>query len=471
MSRQLLENGNLTPTNPYAKVGLTYLMRYSSDMIFHNKCARCGVTSSVILPKLTYEMHEGRILEWLAVEGAPVSPGQVLFIVETDKAAIEVPAEESGVLLKILVPAGETIPVSSTVAYIGAPGETPVGAAAGPLTGGDTGTAGAAQVVAGAAATPAGGASGASDGSIPASPIARRMARELGIDLGEVLTFSGQKRVREADVQAYLDAHKAAEPPAGEPAPPAEPAKPASPVAPVPQTPEPAFELVRPTPLQKAMAARMSLAAAIPQMAAACDVDLTGLEQLKNRLQPGWELAQGHRLTYTHLMAALIARAATACRGANASWTEEGILYYRDVHLGVAMASERGLVVPVVRDAGSRSLREIAGEITRLQLAAEHNRLPLGDLENGTITMTNVGMLGIALSIPLLNPPQSAIVGVGAKREQVVLDSGEIKVKPVAAITVVADHRVMDGVAVAAFLNQIKQLVEHPLVALGLESA
>ena len=296
------------------------------------------------------------------------------------------------------------------------------------------------------------------------------MARELGIDLGAVLAFSGGKRVREADVQAYVDAQKAVEPPAREPAPPAVSARPASPVAPVPPTPEPTFELVRPTPLQKAMAARMSLAAAIPQMAAACDVDLTHLEQLKNRLQPGWELAQGYRLTYTHLMAALIARAAAACRGANASWTEEGIRFYRDVHLGVAMASERGLVVPVVRDAGRGPLREIAGEIMRLQRAAEHNRLPLGDLENGTITMTNVGMLGITLSIPLLNPPQSAIVGVGAKREQVVLVGGEIAVKPVAAITVVADHRVMDGAAVAAFLNQIKQLVEHPHAALGLES-
>jgi pyruvate dehydrogenase E2 component (dihydrolipoamide acetyltransferase) len=169
-------------------------------------------------------------------------------------------------------------------------------------------------------------------------------------------------------------------------------------------------------------------------------------------------------------MAALIARAAAACRGANASWTEEGIRFYRDVHLGVAMASERGLVVPVVRDAGRRPLREIAGEIIRLQRAAEHNRLPPGDLENGTITMTNVGMLGITLSIPLLNPPQSAIVGVGARREQVVLDGGEIAVKPVAAITVVADHRVMDGAAVAAFLSQIKQSVEHPRAALGLES-
>ena len=200
-------------------------------------------------------------------------------------------------------------------------------------------------------------------------------------------------------------------------------------------------------------------------------MDLAALEQLKNQLRPGWELAQGYRLTYTHLMAALIARAAGACPGANASWTEEGIRFYRDVNLGVAMASERGLVVPVVRDAGRRPLREVAGEIIRLQHAAEQNRLPPSDLEGGTITMTNVGMLGIALSIPLLNPPQSAIVAVGARREQVVLEGGEIRVRPVVAVTVAADHRVMDGAAVATFLRQIKQLLEHPHAAFGPEAA
>jgi pyruvate/2-oxoglutarate dehydrogenase complex dihydrolipoamide acyltransferase (E2) component len=132
------------------------------------------------------------------------------------------------------------------------------------------------------------------------------------------------------------------------------------------------------------------------------------------------------------------------------------------------MASERGLVVPVVRDAGRRPLREVAGEITRLQHAAEHNRLPPADLEGGTITMTNVGMLGIALSIPLLNPPQSAIIGVGARREQLVLEGGEVKVKPVMTVTVVADHRVLDGAAVAAFLDRIRQNIEQPGAALGL---
>jgi len=415
------------------------------------------VASSVILPKLTYEMQEGRILDWLATEGEPVSPGQVLFTVETDKATAEVLAEERGVLLKILIQAGETVPVSTVVAYIGAADETPPGTPTG-----------AAQVTPAAPAltpAPQERISEGSDDLIPASPIARRLARELGVNLRDIQAFSGQKRVRETDVRAYADAQKASP----LPAPAAPPVKPASPAVSASPTPESPFELVRPTPLQRAMAVRMAQAAAIPQMAATCDVDISVLEQLKNRLQPGWELTQGYRLTYTHLMAVLIARAAGVCPAANASWTDEGIRFYRDVNIGVAMASERGLVVPVVQNAGRRPLQEVAGEIVRLQHAAEQNRLPLGDLEGGTLTMTNVGMLGITLSIPLLNPPQSAIVGIGARRELVVPEGGEIKVKPVVAVTVVADHRVMDGATVATFLGQIKQLLENPRAALGLE--
>jgi pyruvate dehydrogenase E2 component (dihydrolipoamide acetyltransferase) len=418
-------------------------------------------------------MQEGRIVDWLAAEGELVRPGQILFTVETDKAAVEVPTEEPGVLLKILVRAGETVPVSTVVAWVGAPGEALPGSGAGPLVPGDARPADSTQAAPGVAG-PASPAPGASIEEVLASPIARRMARELGLDLRDVQAYSGQKRVREADVQAYADAQKTLSQPVASAAginprdvAGVEPARLAPPASPAPAAP---FEVVRPTPLQKAMAARMSQAAAIPQMAAACDVDLGALEQLKTQLGPGWEVAQGFRLTYTHLMAALIARAAGACPGANASWTEEGIRFYRDVNLGIAMASERGLVVPVVRDAGRRPLREIAAEIIRLQHAAKQNRLPASELEGGTITMTNVGMLGIELSIPLLNPPQSAIVAVGARREQVVLEGGEIRTKPVLTITVVADHRVMDGVAVAAFLGQIKQLLEHPHAALGLET-
>jgi pyruvate dehydrogenase E2 component (dihydrolipoamide acetyltransferase) len=404
------------------------------------------MASQIILPKLTYEMSEGRILEWLCKEGQPVSAGQSLFLVETDKATTEVPADESGVLIRILVPAGATVPVGSGVGWIGNPNDT-IPSAVHPPT--------AIEPAAKDVAPPTGSTNSASVAppqGISATPIAQRMARDLGLDLQDIWVFCGQKRIRESDVQAYIQSRAQTKPPA-----------PKSPV----QTPDVVFELVHPSPLQRAMAARMTLAAAVPQMAAGCEVDLTQFEQLKNELQERWENQYGYRLSYTHLMAALIARALVDHPTLNASWTDEGIRLYRVVNLGVAMASERGLVVPVVRDAHRRPLEEIASEIIRLQRAAESNRLSSHDLEGGTFTMTNVGMLGITLSIPLLNPPQSAILGIGAKRTHLTLDDGRLKAIPLISVTVVADHRVVDGAASAAFLMRVKELMEKPTLALG----
>ncbi len=423
----------------------------------------------VILPKLTYEMLDGRISEWLCKEGQLVTVGEPLFVVETDKAAVEVTADEAGMLLQILVPAGQSVPVSTPVAWIGAPGE----ATSGPDRPPETAMAGAANpdpvpeqvaLTAGATAITAGPDEAE---EVLATPIARRLARELGVDLRAVRTWSGQRRVREADVQGYSEAHKA---PAVAPARPA--VAPVAPAAPSlgdsawPPIPAP-FDLLTPSPLQRTMAAHLARAASIPHMAAACEVNLQRLEQFRADLRPAWEQKYGFKLTYTHIMAALVARALLSCPMLNASWTDEGIRLYRSVHLGVAMASPRGLLVPVVRDAAQRSLSEIAAEIVRLQQAAEQGRIAPQDLEGGTFTMTNVGMLGVTLSVPLLNPPQSGIMGIGARREQLVLENGQVRAAPVLTITVVADHRVADGAAVAACLQRCKELFESPWPALG----
>ena len=411
----------------------------------------------VIMPKLTYEMLEGRVLEWLAAEGDEVAAGQTLFVVETDKASVEVPADEPGVLLKIITPVGETVPVSTVVAWIGRRGEAvpdtvpPMGLpAAAPLADTPARPAGTPTLATGPARI-------GSEADVPASPIARRLARELGVDLSDVQAASGQPRVREADVQAFAEAQRVAQA-VGPAAPPA---------AVLASRPEPAYELVHPTPLQRAMAQHMTQAAAIPQMAAAVDLDTSELERVRGELAPTWQTRFGYRPSYTHLFAVLVARVLVSQRALNASWTEAGIRFFSDVNLGVAMATERGLVVPVVRDAARGSLEGVAAEIVRLQRAAEANRLPPQDLEGGTFTMTNVGMLGISLSVPLLNPPQSGILAIGARREQVVLVDGQVVARPVLTVTLVADHRVADGAAVAGFLKSLKQLAEQPRATLG----
>ncbi len=398
------------------------------------------MATQVILPKLTYEMEEGRIVEWLCEEGNAVDAGQALFVVETDKASIEVQAEKAGILLRVLVPTDATVPVGAAVAWIGAPGDAiPEAEALHPPKEQQ-----AVSYPQDIAVTPK------DSETVAASPVAKRLARELGVALEDVQKHVGQKRIREADIRAYADARSSAMGTDGREA-----------------AGDAEFELIKPSPLQRAMASHLSQAAAIPQAAASCEVNLTSLEFLRNELSADWEASHGFRLSFTHMLAPLVARALESCPTLNATWTDEGIRLYRTINLGVAMASDRGLVVPVVRGANQLSLAEIASEIIRLQRATMGNRLHPQDLEGGTFTITNVGMLGITLSIPLLNPPQSGILAIGAKRAQLVLTNGQPVTIPVTLITVTFDHRVVDGVAAAAFLQRLKELMENPRSILG----
>jgi pyruvate dehydrogenase E2 component (dihydrolipoamide acetyltransferase) len=402
------------------------------------------------MPKLTNEMQEGRILEWLCSEGEAVAVGHPLFVVETDKAATEVPSEYAGMLSKILVETGSTAPIGATVAWIGAPGEAiPDVAKPAPMTESDPRTTA-------KPARPSADAVAEVSGSqrVLASPIARRLARELGVDLKAVREHTGRRRIREADVQAFYDGPLVTT------------GSPTKVRVPAVRT-EAEFTLVEPTPLERTMAARMTESAAVPQMAASRDVDLTALEQFRSELLSHWEARCGFRLTYTHIFAALVSRALEDHPRLNASWTQDGIRLYHDVNLGVAMATDRGLVVPVVQRANHLSLEEISVDIVRLQQGAEGNRLPQRDLSGGTFTLTNVGMMGITLSIPLLNPPQSGILAVAAKRAQAVVEAGELKSIPVTTLTVVADHRVVDGAGAAAFLRRLSELVQNPGPALS----
>jgi pyruvate dehydrogenase E2 component (dihydrolipoamide acetyltransferase) len=214
------------------------------------------------------------------------------------------------------------------------------------------------------------------------------------------------------------------------------------------------------------MAARMTQAALVPQSAAGCEVDLSAVDALRESVQAGWENKFGFRLSYTHLIAALMARAIKTCPLLNASWTEEGFRIYASVNLGVAMATGRGLVVPVVQRAHERSLEDVAQEIVRLQHAAQTNRLAPQDLQGGTVTLTNVGTLGIELAVPVLNPPQSAIVGIGARRTKLILDNGQVRPIAVMSITLVSDHRLVDGAVQGAFLQTFREYLGNPTLVL-----
>ncbi|HLC02257.1 MAG TPA: dihydrolipoamide acetyltransferase family protein [Anaerolineales bacterium] len=429
------------------------------------------MASRVILPKLTYEMQAASIIEWLCVEGQEVSVGQPLLVIETDKAATEIVSDDAGTLLKIVVPPKVEIRVGTTLAWLGEPGE--VVQEAGPQS----------QSLLNPLPISASGSSildqqGTSPTSpapesgvradIVATPVAKRMAREFNLDLRDIAKKMGIGRVREADVQAYVQARESAvelsrhvsgaldqKAKTRDLIEKRDPRKPVE------------FDLVQPTAVQKVMEVRMVLTTGIPQMAAVCDIDLTHLGQLRDELQKGWEREYGFRLSYTHLFAALAAKAIKITPILNASWTEEGIRLYRKVGLAIAMATERGLVVPVVRNADERSLPDLAREIIRLQTSAKNNRLALDDLEGGTFTLTNVGVFGIEVSVPLLNPPQSAIMSIGARRMKLVLEDGIVKSIPVASITVVSDHRIVDGAAQGSFIRALSEYAENPQRALS----
>ena len=413
------------------------------------------MATQVIMPKLTYEMLEGLILEWLCEEGSSFSVGQSLYLVETDKATIEVPADEAGTLLKILVPAGETVSVGAPVAWVGAAGEkipeTETGVVQKSKPEDVTVTELPVDIAAGInQATDQERSTQEKQKRLRATPVARRLAQELGIELEDVGEYSGYKMIRESDVRDFdknQNVHKE--------------------IKVETQRDTEHYDLSFPTPLEKTMASHMLKSASIPQMASTREVNLSRLDKFREERQSAWEHSLGYRLTYTHLFATLAVRALTSHPKLNASWTEQGIYLYHGINLGVAMSSKRGLVVPVVQNAHKLSLEQMANQIVQLQLAVESNRLSPRDLSGGTFTMTNVGMLGVELSIPLLNPPQSAILGIGAKRVSLQLDGENVISKPVASVTVTVDHRFVDGAAAAEFLASLKKLIESPGDHLG----
>jgi pyruvate dehydrogenase E2 component (dihydrolipoamide acetyltransferase) len=402
------------------------------------------------MPKLTDQMQEGHISEWLCSEGQTLYVGQPLFTVETDKAITEVPTDQAGILLKILVEAGLTVPIGAPVAWIGARDETisptdqvkPVGVPASKkeeitieLSGNTT-------------------QANQDQAQVLASPVAKRLARELGIELKAIQEYIGHRHIGEADVRAYAENKQKAIP--------------GSLIDKKPLThSDDEFIFVEMNSLQRSMAARMIQSAAIPQFATAIDVDLTSLETLRGELLPGWEATYGFHLTLTHILAALVARALEKTPFLNSTWTREGIRLYRNVNLGVAMAVDRGLIVPVIHGANQLQLKEIASDLVRLRSLAESNRLLPYDLEGGTFTLTNVGMMNITLSIPMLNPPQAGILAVAARQPHLMLKNGRIKSIPIATVTLVADHRIVDGAMGATFLSRFNELVEKPWSALG----
>src|SRR3954471_1607911 len=402
---------------------------------------RRSVATEVILPRLGQGMESATIVGGLRSEGEPVEKGEPLFELDTDKVTQEVEAEAAGVLLKIAVAEGE-VPVGQTVAFIGTEGEdVPEVAAAEAPKEPDPQREPEAEPEQRTIEQPA----ATTNGRVKASPLARRLARERGIDLAAIHGTGPEGRI-------VAEGGERAE--AGGPAGP----------APVPAPPTSGdVERVPLSNVRKTIARRLTEAWQIPVFQLQASADMTRVNALVARLR---ERDPNVRVTVTDVLTKVCAQALLRHREVNAEFTENAILLHPTANVGLAVAAPQGLVVPVIRSAERLSVTEIAGVRADLVGRAREAKLRAEDLEGGTFTISNLGMYAVERFTAVLNPPQAAIVAVGATEERVVPLGGETAVRPMVTLTGTFDHRAVDGAPAAAFLQTLKESLEDPGLAL-----
>jgi pyruvate dehydrogenase E2 component (dihydrolipoamide acetyltransferase) len=420
------------------------------------------VATEIKLPRLGQGMESGTIVKWLKSEGDSVQKGEPLYELDTDKVTQEVEADASGVLLRISVQEGE-VEVGKTIAVIGEAGEEvaePTGEAKVTEDAQEEGSPGAARederergreasaAVAEVTQLPA--ASTTDGGRIKASPLARRIARERGIDLAAVTGTGPEGRVVAEDVERA----------AASPEPLVAPA--AAPVAPVPSG---EVEVEQLTSMRKTIARRLTEAWQAPVFQLGVTVDMERAQALRARLVE-LHAGDGVKPTVGDLLTKVCAAALMRHRDLNALYRGDSIELHPSANVGIAVAIPKGLVVPVIRSCERLTIAEIAAARAELVGRAREGRLTQDDLAGGTFTISNLGMFGIERFIAVLNPPQAAILAVGSIEDRVVAVDGQPAVRPRMELTLTADHRAVDGATGAEFLATVKQFLEEPGLAL-----
>jgi pyruvate dehydrogenase E2 component (dihydrolipoamide acetyltransferase) len=402
------------------------------------------MANEVKLPRLGQGMEAGTITKWLKSPGDKVEKGEPLFEIDTDKVTQEVESDYAGVLLKITLESGEA-PVGQTIAYIGKEGEE-VAEAAAPAPA-------VAEPKAASTPTPepdsakpnqireSAPASESNGGRIKASPLARRIARERGIDLSSLRGTGPDGRIVAEDVER------------------GEAAKPAVPAA----VPTGEIESIPLTNIRKTIARRLTAAWQAPVFQLTVSADMTRANELVARNR---ELNPDVRVTVTDLLAKVCAQALMRHGDVNVQYTEDALLKFPTANVGIAVAAPQGLVVPVIRSVERLSLAEVGAARVDIVGRARENKLTTQDLEDGTFTISNLGMYGIEQFVAVINPPQAAILAVGATLDTPVARDGAVEVRPMMTMTLTVDHRAVDGAAGAGFLRTLKQFVEDPALAL-----
>jgi pyruvate dehydrogenase E2 component (dihydrolipoamide acetyltransferase) len=428
----------------------------------------------VPMPKLSMTMEEGELITWVKHEGDQVRAGEVIAEVNSDKVEMEVESPADGTLVRLAAAEGEVVPVGAPIATLETEAEDLLGGILGPSAGDGAAKEAEARPDGGetAAPPPTGQAPppdtadkapappatteqppAAAAGPAPVVPAARRRADELGVDLSAVAGSGRDGLVRVADVEAA--------------------AAPAAPVAPAPAARPPAapveagdVEEVPLTPMRRVVARRLTESMqSAPHFYLTVRVDVTRLLELRAELNR--QLAAGGqdlKVSVNDMIVKACAGLLAANRELNVSFGGDKLVVHQRVHIGVAVAVDGGLLVPVVRDTDQKSLTQVAREAGELVGRARTGRLSGDDMGGGTFTVSNLGMLGVEQFTAVINPPEAAILAVGAAvPEPVVTADGEVEVRQVLRLTLSIDHRAVDGATGARFLGQLKDVLEQPL--------
>ena len=436
------------------------------------------MATDVVMPQMGESIAEGTIVRWIKKIGDPIDKDEPLFEISTDKVDAEIPAPGAGVLLEIRVKEGETVPVNSVVAVIGAAGEKP--AASGST--GSTGSAGSsaqtppvpAAVAAAAAAPKAAAATLVTARSEPAelvepvepatladlrrtrsSPLVRKIAATHGLDIRELNGTGISGRVTKKDILAVVESGVK---PAARAAAPA--------VARAPIAPPPAFQPGENVRIEKMGIMRKKIAEHMvmsiqtsPHVYSAYEVDFGKIDEIRLKKKAEYEAA-GAKLTYTAFIAKATVDTIRQFPFSNASLDGENIVYKRDINLGIAVALDQGLIVPVIRNADERNMLGLCRAIQDLASRARSKQLKPEDVQGGTFTITNPGIFGAVFGLPIISQPQVAILGVGSVDKRVVVVNDMIAVRPMCYLTLGYDHRLIDGADAGRFLLALKERLQ-----------
>lgn len=407
----------------------------------------------VTMPQLGYDMTEGAVARWRKREGEPVQRGEVIAEIETDKATVELEAFASGVVRKILLPEGQRVPVGTLIAVIAGPDE-PIDdilkeAGAPPAPAAPAAQAEAPTPTAAQAEAPP------EEGRVKATPVARRLAEELGIDLRQVKGTGPEGRITREDVEAF--AARLREQPAAAPPRPAAPPPPVEAPAAVPEAVEEPLSRMRQTIARRMTESKQQA----PHFYVTVEVDMTEAMRLREQLNA--QLEEDARLSVNDLIIKAAAKALTKFPRLNSAFAGDRLKIFKAVNIAMAVATPDGLLAPVIHDAAGKSIFQIARESRELARRAREGRLRADDQVGATFTISNLGMYNVESFSAIINPPNAAILATGSVQRRPVVRGDQVAVADIMKATISVDHRVTDGAEAAQFLGEFKRLLENPV--------